>query len=136
MIWMQGESDANPVDGPVYATNLTNFIGKVRSDFVTPDMRFVLGRISSYWDTPPNSGAELVRAAEVTVPGEVGNAAWVDTDDLQMSSSTPGHYGTQGQIDLGIRFANDFVQAPEPSALVLAGIGLLTVAGYWWWKRK
>ena len=134
MIWMQGESDAMvPAYAAAYQANLTNFINTVRSDFHTPDMPFVVGRITicEHWGTPSDN--LLVRAAQETVPGVVGNASWIDTDDLQLAYA--GHYGTQGQVDLGIRFANEFTPAPEPSTLVLAGMGLLILAGYWWWKR-
>ena len=134
MIWMQGESDAYyPEYAPLYAANLTNFIASVRKDFSVPDMRFVLGRIldSTANGTPYDNG--LVRTAEETVPGQVGDAAWIDTDDLQLAYQ--GHYGTQGQIELGTRFANQFIQTPEPSATVLAATGVLLSAGYWWRRR-
>jgi hypothetical protein len=134
MIWMQGEGDAqNITNAANYATNLTNFIGKVRSDFKTPDMPFVVGRILTYYDTTPAGGNALVRTAEETVPGLVGHASWINTDDLQKAYA--GHFGTQGQIDLGIRFANEFSQIPEPSTLVLTGTALLALAGYRWRKE-
>ena len=97
-------------------------------------MRFVLGRIfvSPVNGTPYDN--ELVRTAEETVPGQIGNAAWIDTDDLQLAYQ--GHYGTQGQIELGTRFANQFIQTPEPSATVLAATGVLLSAGYWWRRRR
>ena len=47
MIWMQGESDANnSAYAAAYEANLTNLITAVRSDFSTPDMPFVVGRIT------------------------------------------------------------------------------------------
>ena len=133
MIWMQGESDAMvPAHAAAYEANLTNFINTVRSDFSTPDMPFVVGRINTYaWGTPADNA--LVRNAQMTVPGAIGNASWIDTDDLQWAYV--GHYGTQGQIDLGVRFANEFTPVPEPSTLIMAGMCLLLWAGYWWRKR-
>ncbi len=105
MIWMQGESDAlNPAYAPHYETNLTNLIQTVRSDFNTPDMPFVMGRILTMWGTPADNA--LVRGAQETVSAADANVSWVDTDDLQLAYV--GHYGTQGQIDLGIRYASEF----------------------------
>jgi hypothetical protein len=134
MIWMQGESDAMVhAKAVAYAANLTNFIAAVRSDFATPNMPFVVGRINTYpWGTPADN--DLVRNAQTNVPGAVGHASWINTDDLQLAY--PGHYGTQGQIDLGIRFANQFAPTPEPSVLVLAGTGVLAMGCHLWRKRR
>jgi hypothetical protein len=130
MIWMQGEGDATEAFAPAYAANLTNLIGKVRSDFASPDMPFVLGRILPTAGLPTNNA--IVRIAQEAVPGQVGNASWINTDDLPLAY--PVHYGTQGQIELGIRFADQFVQTPEPSSLVLSGTGV--VAASVWACRK
>ena len=118
MLWMQGESDAaNPYYAAAYQTNLMNLIAAVRGDFNTPDMPFVIGRITTAWGDPVDNA--IVRAAQMTVPTLVNNASWINTDDLEISTAIPPHYGTQGQIDLGLRFANQFIQAPEPSVLAL-----------------
>jgi hypothetical protein len=139
MIWMQGEADAsNSTTAAAYNTNLTNLITSLRSDLHTPNMPFVAGRILTWWGSTANN--TLVRTAEQTVPGEVGHASWINTDDLGRAtlgySDDPGHYGTQGQIDLGIRFANQLAMIPEPSTLTLAGTALLALAGYLWRKRS
>jgi len=114
MIWMQGEDDSTvPANAKAYQDNLKNFIKKVRSDFAAPKMKFVLGRItymSKLWTTTDN--IDTVRAAQQKIPEIDGNAAWFDTDDLKWSYY--GHYGTQGQIELGLRFAKEF--APPPKA--------------------
>lgn len=132
MIWMQGEEDAyTETTAAAYHANLENFIGTVRNDFSTPKMPFVVGRILS--STGPAAYNALVQNAQMTVPGEVGHASWINTDDLQIGNV--GHYGTQGQIDLGVRFANAVVQTPEPSSLVLVGMAVALLATYWVRKR-
>jgi hypothetical protein len=116
MIWMQGENDStNPAYAKAYEKNLQNLIAKVRSDFNAPDMKFVAGRIttmSKLWTTPEN--IELVRKAQENIAKTNKNASWIDTDDLKWAYY--GHYGTQGQIDLGIRFANEFKPKPAVNA--------------------
>lgn len=132
MIWMQGERDAQFANmASAYAANLTNLISTVRNDFSEPDMQFVVGRITTHYGV--DNGNALVRAAQETVPGLVGNASWIDTDDLQRSG---GHYGAVGQIDLGIRYAGEIVETPEPSTLVLLVVGLTGLALYAWRKRN
>ncbi|NLX22530.1 MAG: sialate O-acetylesterase [Phycisphaerae bacterium] len=127
MVWMQGESDAMNHDWAVaYGENLTTLIDKVRSDFDTPNMPFVAGRITNHdeWGTPADNA--LVRNALMTVPPQLGFGSWVDTDDLPWA--TAGHYGTKGQIELGIRFADAIATMPEPSVL------MLLVSGCFGWR--
>ena len=46
-----------------------------------------------------------------------------------------GHFGTQGQIQLGLRFADALI-TPEPSTLILVATGLIALLAYAWRKRK
>jgi len=139
MCWMQGEGDAADPDwashfSQTYQANLTAFIENVRVEFAAPDMPFVLGRILEGWGTPENNAR--VRTAQETVPSLVGNAAWVNTDDLQISTAIPMHYGTEGTIELGLRFADEIANIPEPSALLPTASSLLFLAGFVRRKRR
>ena len=98
-------------------------------------MEFVLGRILTYWGTVDNNA--LVRTAEQTVPGLVGHATWINTDDLQIGTAA-GHYGTQGQIDLGTRFAVALpaMALPEPGTMALLVIAMIGVVAYGWRSRR
>jgi hypothetical protein len=129
MIWMQGETDAanGTATASAYGANLANFISKVRSDFAASNMRFVLGEINDYqWGTDANNA--LVRNAQAAIASQVPNTASFNTDLLERAYW--GHYGTQGQIDLGTYFANQFITTPEPPSLIMAVTGLLALTGY------
>jgi hypothetical protein len=135
MAWMQGEDDSTIISyGQWYQLNLMNLVSKARSDFDAPEMRFVTGRVTymgALWGSVYS--CDLVRVAQSSISTYVSNASWVDTDDLEWAYY--GHYGTSGQINLGLRFANAFA-VPEPSTLVLAGMGLLGLIGHAWRRRK
>jgi hypothetical protein len=113
MLWMQGESDTYlHADSAAYQTNLANLIAAVRKDFRTPRMELILGRITPFYGAHTEN--ELVRAAQTKTATVVANTVWFNTDDLKRTSGeNGGHYNTQGQIDLGLRFANEFVVGPE-----------------------
>ena len=123
MLWMQGESDALNHDYAVaYENNLKNFIAEVRDDFNTPDMPFVLGRITTYFGSYADNA--VVRNAQLAVAGNLKNVSWFNTDDLSWVGAYAGHYGTEGQIILGQRFASEIEEIPEPNAVVLLATGL------------
>lgn len=141
MVWMQGEDDSTQASyASAYATNLKRLITTVQStfkDYGAESMKFVAGRITymtELWASRPQ--IDLVRNAQSNIGTQVSNASCINTDDLQWAYY--GHYGTQGQIDLGTRFANEFPgsPAPEPSTLVMVGVGLVCLGGYAWRKRK
>jgi len=119
MLWMQGESDALEDQAASYETNLINFIADIRSQFSTPEMPFIIARVRNYYGGTSGQ-ADIVRAAQVTVAESMPYVSWFDTDAYQMVNS--GHYGTQGQLDLG----NDFVTANLayiPSVLTISVVG-------------
>jgi len=123
MLWMQGESDAmDASDAAAYEANLINLIATVRSEFATLDLPFIMGRILTGYGTPSNN--TLVREAQVDVAGDLDGVFWIDTDALQLG--TPGHYGTEGQIELGNLFAQQNLSAiPEPQSWLLMSLSVL-----------
>lgn len=109
MLWMQGEHDTlESATAAGYETSLRQFIETLRDDFETPGMPFVIGRITTEFGTTANN--TLVREAQVRVAEETEGVFWVDTDELSLG--TPGHYGTEGQLDLGRLFAGEIL-APD-----------------------
>jgi hypothetical protein len=132
MIWMQGESDAAvPSYAANYGANLKNFVAKVRTTFNAPDMKFVAGEITNMSVVAlgaTQADTDLVRNAQANISSQIANSSSFNTDDLKWAYY--GHYGTQGQIELGNRFANEFAPVPEPSTLVLACMGMLCLLGY------
>lgn len=106
MLWMQGESDAYlTADAAAYKDNLTRLIKTVRTAFNAPNMMFVIAQITTAYGSPSDNA--LVQAAQAAIPGKIAHAAWFPTHDLQRLPND-GHYATQGQIDLGLRFAKPF----------------------------
>lgn len=119
MLWMQGESDAYENQAEAYESNLINFIQVIRKEFDTPEMPFIIARVLDHFGgaIPPKIGeqtdptqAHIVRTAQVKVAANMPHTAWFDTDDYALTVdldpvNNPGHYGTQGQLDLGKDFA-------------------------------
>ena len=105
MMWMQGESDAHEGQGEAYETNLTAFIKHIRSVVKSKKLPFILARIRTHYGSPDNNAK--VREAQQQVAEAMDRVAWFDTDAYKMRD--PGHYNTEGQIDLGKDFAASFL---------------------------
>jgi hypothetical protein len=138
MIWMQGESDAaTPSYATNYAANLKNFVNKVRTTFNAPNMKFVAGEITNMSVVAlgaTQANTDLVRNSQANISSQIANSSSFNTDDLTWAYY--GHYGTQGQIELGNRFAAQFAPVPEPSTWVLIGTAFFGAIGFAWRKRK
>jgi len=99
MIWMQGEADAKYHSKTVaqYRDKLEALIDGCRREFGNDVMPFVCGRMNA-------SGPfeKQVREAQETV--QRNHYAWIDCDDLEKNADKL-HYNTNGQLELGRRFA-------------------------------
>jgi hypothetical protein len=119
MLWQQGEADADLGGSAAaqYGQNLATFIGRVRQQWAVPDMLFVYGYV--YPASNEGSGRDQVRLGEANVDQDSGDALAVagafvvPTDGLSLRADDVGtpypndriHFGTQGQLDLGLRMA-------------------------------
>jgi hypothetical protein len=104
LLWMQGESDAVfDVDAEAYQQNFTDFVLDLRSDLRNTLMPVVSGLIATDrgW-----TYADTVRGATSQVAAQTGRLAAVETDDLPMDTTSPEHYDTEGNLQLGVRLAD------------------------------
>jgi hypothetical protein len=105
---MQGERDARyPEAGRAYEQNLEALIHSLRRDLDAPGLPFLLGRIN-----PPPShypAVEEVQRAQAAVAQRLDGVALVSTEGLAKHRDEL-HYNTAGQIELGRRFAEAFLQ--------------------------
>jgi hypothetical protein len=106
-LWMQGERDAFfPVAGAEYLTNLERLVRRLREDLGEPNMPFVLGQVHP----PPDrwAAADLVRKAQREAQVQIPSTRLVLTDDLPKLGDEV-HYNTDGQLELGRRFARAYL---------------------------
>ena len=103
-LWMQGESDSRyRIAAAEYQVNLTRLIADLRADLDRPRLPFVIGRVNPAGDRFVHLSS--VRAAQATVAQTRPQVSLVDADGL--SKHADGiHYDTEGQLELGARFAN------------------------------
>lgn len=110
ILWMQGESDAILSDvGKEYRKNIEQLIMALRRDLNAPDAPFLIGEIN-----PPKVAAsihyefpalEQVVAAQRGAAKELPHVFTVPTNGLGKRADEV-HYDTQGQLELGKRFAS------------------------------
>lgn len=105
MLWLQGESDAAENKAEAYEKNLTKFIAHMRTEFITPDMPFIIARVRSHYGGKTGQ-AKIVRDAQVNIAKADKSVHWFDTDDCSMLNA--GHYNAAGLIEIGKRFAATF----------------------------
>jgi hypothetical protein len=108
LIWMQGETDAwyeDPAMASAYEQNLTNLITSIRTELGISNLAFSIGRISTSWIWSGGGHGELVRQAQYHISQTVPCTVMVDTDDLPLNDDE-AHYSSDGQIQLGERFAD------------------------------
>lgn len=103
LVWMQGESDAVfAADADTYQQNFTNFVVDLRTDLGHGLVPMVAGLIATHGWTY----ADTVRGAITQVANQTGQIEAIETDDLPMDTTNPGHYDTEGNLHLGARFAD------------------------------
>ena len=107
-LWMQGESDSRYQRAAAqYQANLTRLIADICADLDQPRMQFVIGLVNP----APASFVYLptVRAAQRRLAQTNRRVSLVDTDGLTRHDDDL-HYDSAGQLELGLRFADQLAR--------------------------
>ena len=77
LVWVQGESDANKKDSPVYAANLTKMLQSLRTELDAPDLILLLG-VNTRFGNDKNVFMPKVIEAQKEVAAALPRTRYVD----------------------------------------------------------
>lgn len=112
--WYQGEADSTTVPiSQLYQANLAAFITAYRSETSQPNLKFFITRILNITSGGAALSSPRVRTAQTTYAHlNYGSAYLISVDDLGIEADFT-HLTAQGYVDLGIRYAQSLVTAPD-----------------------
>lgn len=111
--WFQGESDELGEAASGYAARLREFVDRIRVRFPngsdSPNLPFVCVRINWNHDSPFEP---TIRAAQVDLPNQREDCAWVDVDDCDpfRYSSKNMHFSGGALNRIGYKMANSYLE--------------------------
>ncbi len=114
MLWMQGESDScQELTARSYETNLSMFIKEIRRTTGVPRLPFIIGQISSGIQKSDkfkilHAHNKKIREHQSSICRNHSNVFMIPTDDLSLENDLL-HYDTPGQLELGKRFAEKYM---------------------------
>jgi hypothetical protein len=116
ILWMQGERDAMYLTSALnYLANFRTLIDSLRSQLKTPELPFLFGRIYA----PTYKYRDSVRSAQSHAARVISNTRMVVTDDLPLFDGV--HFNTQGQLELGKRFFDTYLDITNQSTALEKG---------------
>ena len=104
IIWHQGEADCKFPES--YKKKLLSLVSDLRKDLNSPDLLFVVGQISQWNWTNREEGTVPFNRMIMNVSDFIPNAFCISSEGCDQSKdNTDPHFGTQGQLLLGKRYA-------------------------------
>lgn len=103
VIWVQGESDANATDAPLYAERLVAMMSALRTALNAPDLAVLVG-VNTEFGAGRNTFMPAIVEAQKQAAKKLPRAVYVDTAGAQVVN--PAHFGSAGTLDVGRRFAD------------------------------
>jgi hypothetical protein len=117
-MWHQGENDMFSNDfKPQYERNLANFIASWRRDLHTPELRFYLGELctKTIWGMDNRDNMLAIRTAQKAVAATDPLVEYIPTShdavEIGGEEGLHYHYGTLGQLEHGVNYAESYLRA-------------------------
>ncbi len=109
-VWVQGESDANAKDSPVYAANLSKMLQRLRADLGAPDLILLLG-VNTRFGNDKNAFMPKIIEAQKEVAAALPRARYVDTAGAETLPPSHTHFTAVGTLEVGRRYAEALLAA-------------------------
>jgi hypothetical protein len=113
VLWHQGESDGTDPASPLYEARLRSLIARVRTEFRSPALPFLIGQLGRFEGQPWNSGYTTVDTAHRRVAADVPNVAFVSSDGL-LDKGDKLHFSAEAARELGRRYAKAYLEMRQP----------------------
>ena len=111
-VWVQGESDANAKDAPVYVANLSAMLRSLRTELDAPDLILLLG-VNTRFGNGKNAFMPKVVEAQKEVAAALPRARYVDTAGAETMPPSHTHFTATGTLEVGRRFAEALLAAEQ-----------------------
>ncbi len=102
LVWVQGESDANPADAPKYQDRLGHFLRSLRRDLEWPELPAFVS-LNTQFGGGSNPHVAQVIAAQKALDADDPWTVYVDTSKAELANAV--HWSSAGTLDVGRRFA-------------------------------
>jgi hypothetical protein len=109
LVWVQGESDANPTAAPAYEQALTEMLASLRKELAAPELIALLA-INTRFGNRKNPDVPTVIAAQKAIAAKDKRCAYVDTEGAETLPPTHTHFTAPGTLEVGKRFAEALLQ--------------------------
>jgi hypothetical protein len=113
LVWVQGESDANAKDAPVYAERLATMIERLRLGLDAPHLVALVG-VNTNFGNGTNTFMPEIVAQQKALASKLSRCAYVDTSGVTYANGA--HFDTAGTLEIGKRFAEALLKLEAASA--------------------
>ncbi len=103
-VWVQGESDANAKDAPLYVANLSAMLKSLRAELESPDLILLIG-VNTRFGNGKNIFMPKVIDAQKEVAAALPRARYVDTAGAETLPPSHTHFTAIGTLEIGRRYA-------------------------------
>lgn len=110
--WMQGENDCDLFNANNYYNKECLLINSVRKSF-NEKLLFIDARVTDWDLVDPDGHQDIVNKAKEKIAQEERLCYLIDSTGLKKNQFNIGHYDTPSTIELGRRFAREFLAHSE-----------------------
>lgn len=112
LVWVQGESDANPTAAPDYAKNLSRLLTRLRADLAAPQLPALIG-VNTRFGNGRNPQMPVVVAQQRALAASDPWCRYVDTEGAETLAPSHTHFTARGTLEIGRRFAAALLEMSE-----------------------
>ncbi len=104
LLWVQGESDANRTDAPVYAESLGRMLTRLRADLNAPALPALIG-VNTRFGNDRNAFMPVIVEQQRALAARDRWCRYVDTAGAETLVPSHTHFTAKGTLEIGRRFA-------------------------------